>query len=82
MSEWIGCDSCSAQAWYMVQGVTSDNGNITGLGSLYFCRHHFLKNEEALDKWAIEIVELMKKEKEPAMVAGSTQFEAPGFDEI
>ena len=46
-----------------VQGVTSDNGDITGLGSLYFCRHHFLKNEEALDKWAIEIVELMKEEE-------------------
>lgn len=33
------CDSCVAQAYYIVSLAS---------GMLFFCRHHFLKNEDAL----------------------------------
>ena len=42
------CDRCAAQAFVLVKGVT---------GELYFCGHHFKKNEEALIKFAFEIVD-------------------------
>lgn len=42
------CDRCAAQAFVIVKGVT---------GELYFCGHHFTKNEEALTKFAFEIID-------------------------
>ena len=45
--EWVmdardRCDSCQAQAYYLVKMIEGQN--------LMFCRHHFLKNEEKLTK--------------------------------
>jgi hypothetical protein len=40
------CDSCSAKAFYMVRFV---------FGELFFCRHHFVKNEDALMEKAYDI---------------------------
>jgi len=42
------CDRCMAQAYMWVNGVAGD---------LYFCRHHFVKHEEALRKYAFEIID-------------------------
>ncbi len=40
------CDSCNAKAFYMVRFET---------GELFFCRHHFLKYEDALMQKAYDI---------------------------
>jgi hypothetical protein len=40
------CDSCNAKAFYMVRFETGD---------LFFCRHHFVKFEDALMEKAYEI---------------------------
>ena len=40
------CDSCNAKAFYMVRFETGD---------LFFCRHHFVKFEDALIEKAYEI---------------------------
>lgn len=40
------CDSCSAKAFYLVKFP---------FGELLFCRHHFVKNEEALLEKAYDI---------------------------
>ena len=40
------CDSCSAQAYVLVKGVT---------GELMFCGHHYNKNEKALKEFSYEI---------------------------
>lgn len=58
MAEWIKCDSCSAQALYLVRSTS---------GELAFCGHHLNKNKEALDKWAYEIIECNKKEEVPQL---------------
>jgi hypothetical protein len=42
------CDSCGAQAYVIVKGVN---------GQLFFCGHHYVKNEEALNKFAYEIID-------------------------
>lgn len=42
------CDRCGAQAFVLVKGVS---------GELYFCGHHYAKNEEALSKFAYEIID-------------------------
>jgi hypothetical protein len=42
------CDSCGAQAYVIVKGVT---------GELLFCGHHFTKNEIKLKEFAYEIVD-------------------------
>jgi hypothetical protein len=42
------CDSCHAQAYVVVKGVT---------GELIFCGHHYVKNKEALKKFAYEIID-------------------------
>ena len=42
------CDSCGAQAFVLVKGMS---------GELYFCGHHFAKHEDALNKFAYEIVD-------------------------
>jgi hypothetical protein len=42
------CDRCNSQAFVWVNGVAGD---------LLFCRHHFLKHEEALRDYAFEIVD-------------------------
>lgn len=42
------CDRCGAQAFVLVKGVS---------GELYFCGHHYTKNEEALSKFAYEIID-------------------------
>ena len=55
-SEWIKCDSCSAQALHLARGTS---------GELYFCGHHRNKYSETLDKWAYEIIELERKEEVP-----------------
>lgn len=55
-SEWIKCDSCSAQSLFLARGTS---------GELYFCGHHRNKYSETLDKWAYEIIEYNKKEEVP-----------------
>ena len=40
------CDSCNAKAFYM---VTFE------FGELFYCRHHFVKHEDALMEKAYEI---------------------------
>jgi len=40
------CDSCNAKAFYMVRFET---------GYLFFCRHHFVKFEDALMEKAYDI---------------------------
>ncbi|CAB5221862.1 hypothetical protein UFOVP359_106 [uncultured Caudovirales phage] len=42
------CDRCGAQAFVLVKGVA---------GELYFCGHHYSKNEEALIKFSYEIID-------------------------
>jgi hypothetical protein len=42
------CDACQAQAYYLVKMLE---------GELYFCRHHFLKHEETLNKISYEIID-------------------------
>lgn len=42
------CDSCNAQAFVLVKGMS---------GELYFCGHHFTKHEEALYDWAYDIID-------------------------
>lgn len=42
------CDSCSSQSYYM---VVFDTGN------LFFCRHHFNKNEALIFEKALDIVD-------------------------
>ena len=58
MSEWIKCDSCSAQAKFLARGTS---------GELYFCGHHRNKFTETIDKWAYEIIELDKVEETPQL---------------
>jgi hypothetical protein len=40
------CDSCQAKAFYLVKFP---------YGDLFFCNHHFVKNEEALLEKATDI---------------------------
>lgn len=54
MSEWIKCDSCPAQAKFLLRGI---NGELT------FCGHHKNKFKEGLDKWAFDFIELDRKEE-------------------
>lgn len=42
------CDRCNAQAFVKVSGTA---------GELFFCGHHFKKYEEALTKYAYEIID-------------------------
>jgi hypothetical protein len=42
------CDSCGAQAYVWLNGVTGD---------LLFCGHHFTKYEEKLRSYAFEILD-------------------------
>ena len=42
------CDSCNAQAYYLV-GFTE--------GELLFCRHHFLKSESLLREKSFKIID-------------------------
>jgi hypothetical protein len=42
------CDACGAQAYYR---VTFDAGH------LFFCRHHYIKQEEAFFEKALDIVD-------------------------
>lgn len=42
------CDSCGAQAFVYVKGLA---------GELYFCGHHFAKNEDKLKSWAFTILD-------------------------
>ena len=56
MSPWIQCDSCPAQALYLVRSTN---------GELSFCGHHYNKNKKALDNWGYEMIELNKVEEIP-----------------
>lgn len=58
MAEWVKCDSCSAQALYLVRSTS---------GELAFCGHHLNKNKAGLDKWAYEIIEYNKTEEVPQL---------------
>jgi hypothetical protein len=49
------CDSCHAQAYVIVKGVT---------GELFFCGHHFAKNEIKLKEFAYEIIDERDKLQE------------------
>jgi hypothetical protein len=42
------CDKCSSQAYFLT---------ILDSGELYFCRHHFLQNEEILRELAHYIID-------------------------
>ena len=42
------CDSCGSQAFVIVKGMS---------GELMFCGHHYTKNEDALIKFAYEIID-------------------------
>ena len=42
------CDQCQSQAYFLA---------VFDSGELYFCRHHFLKNEEALRDNAYYIID-------------------------
>lgn len=42
------CDRCSSQAFVWVDGVNGD---------LFFCRHHFLKHEDAIRAYAFEVID-------------------------
>lgn len=42
------CDSCIAQAFYM---ISFDSGN------LFFCRHHYMEHEDRLFDIATDIVD-------------------------
>jgi ribosomal protein S14 len=42
------CDQCGAQAYFL---------SIFESGELYFCRHHFLKNEEMIRELAYHVVD-------------------------
>ncbi len=42
------CDRCGAQAFVLVKGMS---------GELMFCGHHYHQNQEALTKFAYEIVD-------------------------
>ena len=42
------CDRCGSQAFVLVKGIA---------GELMFCGHHYNKNEEALVKYAYEIID-------------------------
>lgn len=42
------CDRCKSQAFIWVNGVSGD---------LLFCRHHFLKHEDAIRAYAFEVVD-------------------------
>lgn len=57
-SEWIKCDSCSAQSLFLARGTS---------GELYFCGHHRNKYSKTLDSWAFEIIELNKTEETPKL---------------
>lgn len=42
------CDRCGGQAFFWVNGVSGD---------LFFCRHHFLKYEDAIRAYAFEVID-------------------------
>ena len=42
------CDRCGSQAFVLVKGIS---------GELMFCGHHYTKNQDALEKYAYEIVD-------------------------
>jgi len=42
------CDSCNAQAYVWVNGISGD---------LLFCGHHFSKSEEKIRAYAFEIID-------------------------
>jgi hypothetical protein len=42
------CDSCGAQAFVYVKGLS---------GELYFCGHHYAKNEEKLKSWSFTTID-------------------------
>ena len=42
------CDACGSQAFFWVNGVSGD---------LLFCRHHFMKHEDAIRAYAFEVVD-------------------------
>ena len=42
------CDRCDAQAFILAKGVS---------GELYFCGHHYNKHEDAINKFAFEIID-------------------------
>jgi hypothetical protein len=50
--EWftpgVPCDICPSQSYYVV---------VFESGSLYFCRHHFLKSEEIFFEVAQDVVD-------------------------
>lgn len=42
------CDRCPSQAFVWVNGVNGD---------LQFCRHHFIKHEDAIRSYAFEVID-------------------------
>jgi hypothetical protein len=46
------CDRCGAQAYVYTEGVS---------GSLLWCRHHYLKHQDAIASWAFETIDETNK---------------------
>jgi len=42
------CDSCPSQSYFMV---------VFESGNLFFCRHHYSKNEALIFEWALDVVD-------------------------
>ena len=57
------CDSCGAQAFVWVNGVSGD---------LLFCGHHFRKWEDKIRQFAFEIVDERHKLNENRLVGDHT----------
>lgn len=57
------CDSCNAQAFVWVNGVSGD---------LLFCAHHFKKWEAKIREFAFEIVDEREKLQENRLVGSHT----------
>ena len=57
------CDSCGAQAYVHVTGVSGD---------LLFCSHHFNKWEEKIREFAFEIIDEREKLNENRLIGSHT----------
>lgn len=57
------CDSCGAQAFVWVNGVSGD---------LLFCAHHFSKWEDKIREFAFEVVDEREKLNENRLIGSHT----------
>jgi len=64
------CDACQAQAFVIVKGVS---------GELYFCGHHYAKNEKALETFAYEVIDERDKINSKPSPASEDFTQTPSF---